>query len=102
MPTLTKVLSHQDAKTMTAFTRKGNVVYFAGSKGDTYELEPVINSNTGEIVFTCSCPDYTGSNKGVQFRASKFDLGESCKHVRAGLEQGVLELHDTTTLRQRS
>lgn len=99
MPTLVKVTTHQDAKTMVAFTRRGDTIYFAGSKGDTYEIRPVINGNTGEIVFTCSCPDYTGIGaNGVQFRASKLTLGESCKHVRAAHAQGSATYEDANNL----
>lgn len=81
MPTLTRVFSHQEARTMTAVTRKGATVYVAGSHGDTYELQQITYPDTGEISYTCTCIDYTGTRNGQPFRQSKLDTRQQCKHA---------------------
>lgn len=79
---LTTVISKQQARTMVPVTRRGSIWYIAGSRGDTYEVEPFVYLDTGEISFSCSCTDYTGAKDGKSFRRSKYDTRQTCKHGR--------------------
>lgn len=69
---LTKVLHHQQTRSMCVATRHGETVTVYGSKGDTYQLMPFVNTTTGELQFACSCGDYV-------YRKAK--SGEECKHA---------------------
>ena len=71
---LTKVLTANQAKSMTTCTRRGQTVYYYGEKGDVYVLRPYIDIFTGEILWTCSCKDY-------QYRQARCD--GQCKHGKA-------------------
>lgn len=74
---LTKVLHHQQTRSMCVATRHGDTITVYGSKGDTYQLMPFINKTTGELQFACSCPNY------VFVKAQK---GEECKHAEIAHE----------------
>jgi|RhiMethySRZTD1v2_1073278.scaffolds.fasta_scaffold3521059_1 hypothetical protein len=71
---LTRVLSPNQTKAMTTATRRGETVYFYGSKGDVYHLTPTTDTATGEVRYACTCLDY------LYRRAAR---GEQCKHGEA-------------------
>jgi hypothetical protein len=85
------ILPKQRARTMVPVTRRGNVIYMAGSRGNTYKLAPVVRQETGEIVYACECPDYSGVANEKQFRQSKFETGELCKHGAALRQRTMTE-----------
>lgn len=69
---LVRTLTANQTKTMTVATRHGDTVTVYGSKGDTYQLMPFVNSTTGELQYACSCGDY------IYRRAKE---GTECKHA---------------------
>jgi hypothetical protein len=71
---LTKVLNGNQTKAMTTATRRGETVYFYGSRGDVYTIQPVVDAVTGEIIQTCTCGDYI-------YRQAR--VGGQCKHITA-------------------
>jgi hypothetical protein len=71
---LTRVLTPNQTKAMVPATRRGETVYFYGSAGDVYRLDPSVDPATGELSWLCSCPDF------LYRRAAR---GEACKHGQA-------------------